>query len=188
MKRLFLLFVLLILTGCAAKTTTTTETTSSGVETTQIAKLDGLIADAKTAVEAKQNIGMKIVIDNNFKTAKPGDYVVFGLLLNSQFAVKKNFIVEAEFLEARDTSNNKLEADRDLMKTWLDSNEFEIFELDNQQTQFVPVIIKIGNEYASGKPVVKGSYKFNIKSYSDIEGTSKSEYDADKTVFITVTP
>ena len=185
MKKIFLVFILLVLGGCASQTDVA-QVGTDDVKTTQIVELDDLIAESRSTTEAKKNIGIKINLEGNNKKAGINDYVVFGVLLNNAGVKTDNFLIDVEFFEARDSFNNKIETDSDVIKTWLNPSNFELFVLESQQSKFVPVIIKVGEEIKPGVSTVKGTYKFKIKSYTEIEGSFRDEYDSDKIIFVSV--
>ena len=184
MKRLFLLLVVLILAGCAAKTATQP---TGEQQTTYIATLDKALADSKTATEAKNSMGYKMVLETSTKKAKVGDYVVIGVMVNNLEQMPKTFFLTAEFFDAIDFSSNKItEADAATMKTWLDASEFSQFTIENQKSQYVPVVIKVGEEIASGIKTKSGTYQFRIKGYYIDKHDVKKQYDTDKSVYVTV--
>lgn len=184
MKRLFMAFVLLLLVGCGADTKTVME--GEGLKTTQIGALDQLILESKGVTEAKHKVGQRTTLEINNKKASIGDHVVFGLVVGNINSREKNFMVGLEFYEARDFNNNKISVNEDTMKQWLNPSNFAEFDLTSQETEFVPIIIKIGSETAPGIVTEPGSYKFEVQTYTDIEGSRSDEYDSKKVVFITI--
>lgn len=189
MKKIFLILALLLLVGCAAQTKVAdVRPSEKTVQTTYISTLDKAIDDSKAATEAKQNIGYKTVLEINNKKAKVGDYVVFGLILNNLKPQTDSFLVDVEFWEAKDNINNKIEVDENTIKEWLIANNFKPFVLEHRESKFVPIIIKVGDEIKPGVKTVKGSYKFTVKTFSDVKETSKKPYDSDKTLFLAVEP
>ncbi len=186
MKHIFFIFALLLLVGCAAQTEV--RPSEQTTKTTYISTLDKAIDESRAATEAKQNKGYKTILEINNKKAKVGDYVVFGILLNNLESKTDTFALSAEFWEARDSMNNKIETDVELVETWLQGTNFEPFSLNHGESKFIPIIIKIGSEIAPGVKTVKGSYKFIVKSYNEVKETSKKPYDTDKTLFVSVEP
>ncbi|MFC1728486.1 hypothetical protein ACFLZ7_03415 [Nanoarchaeota archaeon] len=184
MKRLFLVFVLLLLAGCGANTETVME--DEGLKTTQISDLDKMILESKGATEAKHRVGKRTTLEINNRKANTGDYVLFGLVISNINSKESNFMVGAEFYEAKDFNNNKISVDKETMNGWLSPNNFELFTLGSGENKFVPVIVKVGSETSSGIATEPGSYKFEIQAYTNLEGSRSDEYDGKQIVFITV--
>jgi hypothetical protein len=173
MRRLLAILALILLAGCGAETTVETSGTSERSD------LDSLLAASEEATLARKVLGKSTNIESTMKKVNPGDYVVFGILVNNPLSKTETFVVDAEFFEARDNVNNKIEMSEAEGNAWLGPSNFNEFTLEPKESKYVPVIIKVGED------AQRGSYKFNVIPYR-LEDGSQKDHGNDWLVFVSV--
>lgn len=152
MKNIFLLFgVLLLLTACSQ---TQTITTTSGIpQTTQTASsADQIKADAL----AKNDITQNLVIPLNIKKGKASDTFVFGSIFNLVNMQSGAYIVKLDFIEGRDSSNNKIELSRDAGNAWVQQQGSFVA---TETPTYIPLTVKPSS---SAQP---GTYTYDVFVY-----------------------
>lgn len=176
MKYMLILSILfLLLAACGGETVVSKQ----GVKDTTSSKTIGAAdegsgpEDIQAETEAKNDATKNLVIPTPIKTGKIGSTAVFGAMINKVNLQPDKYFLKITFIEARDTSfNNKIEVDKDIIKTWIKSGADDFDLVDSK---FVPISINIGNEVKSGAATVPGSYQFEVQLYKRVDVTFDTE-------------
>jgi len=202
-KILILLVALLLLAGCAKQKTTTTSPiqiqTSGGQQTqtqqqtqnqqqTRIVDIDSMKADANALVDACLKPGVDICMAKNFAKGKIGDTLIIGYGISNIMPNEEEFIFNITFFKVQDKfGSGTTTADKATMLQWVKETEFlgKTYKIKPMEKQFLPVTVKIGQEYAPNAPTKPGTYIFDIRAYR-LKNGLKEEYGPVKEFSIAV--
>lgn len=146
-----------------------------------------LIEQVRAETEPKNIKTEQVVVPVNIKKGSVGDFVVFGVMFNQVNKPAATYFATVTFIEGRDKNNNRIEVDKDTVRSWIRVSETERFALPDKGSQFVPVSFRIREEIKPGVSTVLGSYQFEIQFHKVLSETSSDEVDgAVKQVYVKV--
>lgn len=137
-----------------------------------------LTAEQLTDLKDKLKLNMKATfLTNSYPSGLDvGDTHLFALGINNVMSDVKEFTIEYEFRNARDTNNNPIVVDKEYILGWLDENDFESYSLERYEQVYLPLIINIGDKVSEDDQTIPGTYYFLLTVYNDL-GLGRTEYD-----------
>ena len=192
MKKILILLVILafVLASCAKETKVViTEGVPSAEQTApQQAGQQQATASAAATPNVREleldgddclNAGVRVCRPVNYKIGSVGDTIGFAFGMANLFNEPKKFTIRLKYVRTQQAvGQNAIEADKDTMGQWLAVNNIDSFyELQAGQKLSKPILVKIGDVVADGKPTVPGTYVFEIQAqtyengfYNNYEG------------------
>ncbi len=188
-KTLTLLAVLLlasfVLAGCGERSVV--EQTASGGEAMQTGGDDTETADpaSETISDDGPDIsalkgdgleclrpGVRVCLPVNYATADVGDTVGFAFGTINQFPDTKKFAIKLKFVRTQQSLGElAIETDKDYMGRWLNVNDLDTYyELDPKEKFSNPILVKVMDEVAEGKPTQPGAYVFEVQAQTFEDG------------------
>ncbi len=181
MKKLIALLLVLsvILFACAKETKVTQTATTGGVqpgvisEETRTASQPAAAASATADITALTSAGndclkenIKVCLPVNYALASVGDTVGFAFGVQNMLPQAKKIALKVKFVRTQQTLGElAIEPDKDYMTRWLSVNDINpYYDVDPGQKLSKPMLVKIGDNIADGKPTVKGAYLFEVQA------------------------
>ncbi len=185
MKKLIVVLAIMLLAIAACSTTINPQetkveggsatTTRGDVPADEVSKL---IQQVKDDTLAKNDKSSNLVLPINIKKGKVGDTVVFGVNFNQVTQPQGGYFATITFVEGRDTSSNKIEVNKDTMRSWIRESQSSDFTLEEKGSQYLPIIIKVGSEIKPGVKTVPGSYQYDFQIHKRISPEFEEPVDA----------
>lgn len=179
-KILLLCVLLLFLAACAGQKDIASEqdvkekTADSAAAKPAAEKADTTLSieTIKSETESRNDITKNLVIPITIKKGSIGSTVVFGAMVNKANMQPDSYFLTLEFIEARDKSYNRIEADKNKVIAWTKAQTDDFYLEDSK---FVPISFTIGNEVKSGIKTLPGAYQFEVKLYKRIDKAVSDE-------------
>jgi hypothetical protein len=106
-----------------------------------------------------------------------GESHVYTFAITNIEQLDKEFNIEIKFDEAIDLKSSQIEVNEDTILKWFDDNEFEVYNLEQYNPEYLPLGVVIGEETAPNRETKAGTYYFNLRINSrDIGGNTWREY------------
>ncbi len=191
MKKLMTILGIFLILLIACSTQQAAIPSPTGVKESEPSSVTGTSADAETKMlqdvqsqtEASNSKADVFYLPVNNKIANVGDTVIFGSMFNLVNMPAGTFFARITFIEARDKNSNKIEVDKDTIRSWLRYSDTPTFQLDSGG-KFVPIIVKVGSEIKPRVKTVPGAYQYEVtfrKIFSNefndpVNGATKSVY------------
>jgi len=197
MRKILVLLVILafVLMSCAKETKVTV--TSSGGAAQQKPAAAAQQAPATTASQAAAtpNVaaleqdgmsclepGVRVCRPINLRDGKVGDTVGFAFGMSNLLNLPTKFAIKLKFVNTQQSvGQSAIEADKDYMISWLAVNDLEAYyELQPGENMSKPILVKIGDMVAEGKPTPPGTYVFEIQAQTYDNGFYENYEPAQK--------
>lgn len=163
MKKILAICVLFLFLAACAKTGSTQTVgipdaqKGSGSVETQAKTTADTIAQVKAETEAKNDPLQDLFIPINIKQGKAGDTFIIGTIFNLVNKQPGIYLAGISFIEARDSSYNRVEISKDTANSWVTAQES--FTLGDEKSKFVPIIIN------PSKGASPGTYTYEVQMY-----------------------
>ena len=176
MRKIFMFGVLLLLLAACSGTVVSEQGVEEKSETStveesadeKVSSLDQLKEETESKNDATKNLVVPIAIVKS----GVGKTAIFGTMINRANLQKGLYFMKVTFVEARDANYNRIEVDKQLIKTWTkqETNNFEL-----EDSLFVPITINVGNEVGSGASTIPGTYQFELELFKRVDATFDTE-------------
>jgi hypothetical protein len=181
-KILVILSIMLLAIAACATTISPQEKTEGGSATTTKESvpadaLSKLMQEVKDETLAKNDKSLNLVLPINIRKGSAGDNVVFGLNFNQITQPQGTYFATVTFVEGRDSSSNKIEVDKDTMRSWLRESVTSDFVLEEKGSVYLPVLVTIGDEIKPGVKTTPGSYQFEFQIHKRISAQFEEPVD-----------
>jgi hypothetical protein len=110
----------------------------------------------------KPNIRAELLANSYPSGLEVGETHIFALGVNNVMMEESEFLIDLDFLEARDTRTNYIETDADTVIGWLSKNEYDRYTLEQYENVILPVGITVGEEISPGVETQPGVYYFRV--------------------------
>ncbi len=139
----------------------------------------------KSMEDPNQVLAMDLAV-NSYLDVKKGECVIFPVAIRNNNLEPKEYMLDVYFSSAKDRAPipNLMEADKDVMNTWLTVPSSKTL-LPHQYSIF-PVEVKIGDKITDSTNLVPGTYKFIIQAYYRTGDASRVVFEPSREIFVRV--
>lgn len=146
-----------------------------------------LSSDKKEEIE-EYLLSNRVYLAPNVLKTKPGQTASAWYAVTNQKVIPSTFRADIVFKEARDTSFSLISCDEEIMQSWFSETELvgNVYDLEKKENLIVPIIVKPTAEIKEEAETVPGTYVFYVRTYYNVDGIVKDDYDLSKEISIRI--
>jgi hypothetical protein len=90
------------------------------------------------------------------------DYAVIALGVKNTVSRVSDFTIDLSFREGLTPSQQSIQLDKGLLEKWVAKNVYTTQTIERNEVKYLPLIVELGSEIASGNPLIPGTYIFDV--------------------------